>query len=236
MANLVQLKMLENLDGYLLVDKPSGIAFSTVVKTVKRKFNLVKVGHGGSLDTQASGLMILLINDANKFVDRVMGADRRYRGTVLFGRRTDTGDVFGRPVDGSAERPVPGTEADLKALVREFSGDIFQTEPGFAAIRREGASDYEIVSTGEHQAFMAHVYRLELKAPEGDDRRSEFDMKVSKSVIPRALADGMGAVLETLRRTGIGRFEVADAVPFNRLLETEMRDFASLVLPLSQAL
>ena len=80
MANLTQLKMLEDLNGFLLVDKPAGIAFSTVVKTVKRKFNLVKVGHGGSLDAQASGLFILLIGDANKFVGDVMGADREYVG------------------------------------------------------------------------------------------------------------------------------------------------------------
>ena len=92
MANLTQLKMLEGLDGFLLVDKPVGIAFSTVVKTVKRKFNLVKVGHGGSLDAMASGLLILLLNDANKFVDRVMGADRAYTGTMKFGATTDTGD------------------------------------------------------------------------------------------------------------------------------------------------
>ncbi|MBR2487544.1 MAG: hypothetical protein IKB52_00295, partial [Kiritimatiellae bacterium] len=76
MANLTQLGMLEKLDGFLLVDKPEGIQFSTVVKTVKRKFNLPKVGHGGSLDAMASGLMVLLLNDANKFADRVMGADR----------------------------------------------------------------------------------------------------------------------------------------------------------------
>ena len=76
MANLTQLRLLENLNAFLLVDKPSGIAFSTVIKVVKRKFNLVKVGHAGSLDTAASGLMVLLINDANKYVSNVMGADR----------------------------------------------------------------------------------------------------------------------------------------------------------------
>ena len=64
MANLTQLKMLEGLDGFLLVDKPAGIAFTSVVKAIKRKFNLVKVGHGGSLDAMASGLLIILINDA----------------------------------------------------------------------------------------------------------------------------------------------------------------------------
>jgi hypothetical protein len=72
MANLIQLKMLEDLDGILLVDKPEGIAFSTVIKTVKRKFNLVKVGHGGSLESMASGLLVLLINGANKFVGEIM--------------------------------------------------------------------------------------------------------------------------------------------------------------------
>ena len=93
--------MLEDLDGFLLVDKPAGIAFSTVVKTVKRKFNLVKVGHGGSLDTSASGLLVLLVNDANKFVDVVMGADRVYTGVMRLGRRTDTHDMHGRTLGGN---------------------------------------------------------------------------------------------------------------------------------------
>ena len=82
MANLTQLKILENLNGFLLVDKPAGLAFASVVKAVKRKFNLVKVGHGGALDAMATGLFILLINDANKFVADVMGADRSYEGTM----------------------------------------------------------------------------------------------------------------------------------------------------------
>ena len=118
MANLTQLRMLEGLDGFLLVDKPAGLAFSTVVKTVKRKFNLVKVGHGGSLDAMASGLFIILINDANKFVDRVMGADRTYTGTMKFGETTDTGDRYGRPV------PLP----PRVMTPTEAKGDLFQTE------------------------------------------------------------------------------------------------------------
>ena len=98
MANLTQLKMLEDLDGVLLVDKPAGIAFSTVVKTVKRKFGLVKVGHGGSLDAMATGLLVILLGDANKFASDVMGADRSWSGSLRFGETTDTGDRYGRPV------------------------------------------------------------------------------------------------------------------------------------------
>lgn len=220
MANLTQLKMLEGLDGVLLVDKPVGIAFSTVVKTVKRKFNLMKVGHGGSLDAQASGLFILLLGDANKFVGDVMGADREYTGTLKRGETTDTGDAWGRPV------PLPPRLATLDDL----KGDVFQVEPKFCAIRKEGTAEYEVVDTGEHKQFLAHVYRFDVK----DD--GAFELKASKGVIVRALAQDMGATLTSLRRTKIGRFGVADAVPFDKLLETEMRDFASCVIPLSKAL
>ena len=220
MANLTQLKMLEGLDGVLLVDKPVGIAFSTVVKTVKRKFNLVKVGHGGSLDAQASGLFILLLGDANKFVGDVMGADREYTGTLKRGETTDTGDAWGRPV----------TLPPRLATLDDLKGDVFQVEPKFCAIRKEGTAEYEVVDTGEHKQFLAHVYRFDVK----DD--GAFELKASKGVIVRALAQDMGATLTSLRRTKIGRFGVADAVPFDKLLETEMRDFASCVIPLSKAL
>ena len=220
MANLTQLKMLEDLNGFLLVDKPAGIAFSTVVKTVKRKFNLVKVGHGGSLDAQASGLFILLIGDANKFVGDVMGADREYTGTLKRGETTDTGDAWGRPI------PLPSRLATLDDL----KGDVFQIEPRFCAIRREGTAEYEVVDTGEHKQFLAHVYRFDVK----DD--GAFELKASKGVIVRALAQDMGATLTALRRTKIGKFDVAEAVPFDKLLTTEMKDFASCVMPLSKAL
>ena len=220
MANLTQLKMLEDLNGFLLVDKPAGIAFSTVVKTVKRKFNLVKVGHGGSLDAQASGLFILLIGDANKFVGDVMGADREYVGTLKLGETTDTGDAWGRPI------PLPSRLATLDDL----RGDVFQVEPKFCAIRKEGTAEYEVVDTGEHKQFLAHVYRFDVK----DD--GAFELKASKGVIVRALAQDMGATLTALRRTKIGKFDVAEAVPFDKLLTTEMKDFASCVMPLSKAL
>ena len=220
MANLTQLRMLEDLNGMLLVDKPSGIAFSTVVKTVKRKFNLVKVGHGGSLDAQASGLFILLVGDANKFVGDVMGADREYTGTLKRGETTDTGDAWGRPIALPARL----------ATVDDLKGDVFQVEPRFCAIRKEGTAEYEVVDTGEHKQFLAHVYRFDVK----DD--GSFALKASKGVIVRALAQDMGATLTSLRRTKVGKFDVKDAVPFDKLLETEMKDFGSCVMPLGAAL
>ncbi|MBQ1345006.1 MAG: hypothetical protein IIY62_01465 [Kiritimatiellae bacterium] len=224
MANLAQLRRLEDLDGFLLVDKPEGLSFSTVLKTVKRKFNLVKAGHGGSLDTMASGLLVLLVGDANRYVDRVMGADRAYSGVLRFGATTDTGDRFGRPA------PLP----DPVLPVAEATGDVFQTEPRFCAVRREGAADYEVVDTGAHTPSLAHVYRLDV-AP-GDGAERSFSLTASKNLLPRALAIDLGATLVALRREKVGKFDVKDAVPFAKLLETEIGDFASFVLPLAKAL
>lgn len=236
MANLIQLKMLEELDGFLLVDKPAGIAFSTVVKAVKRKFNLVKVGHGGSLDAMASGLFILLLRDANKFVADVMGADRAYSGTMRLGLKTNTHDVHGATL---AEAPVGAV--DFAKVLPEFKGDIFQTEPRFCSVRKEGSAGYEIADTGEHAQFLAHVYRFTLPA-DAAVNPVPFEVSGTKSLLVRTLVNdfgealGCGAALESLRRVRVGKFKVEDAVPFDRLLETEAGDFAALVTPLSRAL
>ena len=240
MANLVQLRMLEKLDGFLLVDKPVGIAFSTVVKAVKRKFNLPKVGHGGSLDAAASGLLVLLVNNANKFVADVIGADRVHEGRMQLGLKTDTCDTKGRIL---AEKPLSGDE-EVKlrddAFMKEFKGDIFQTESRFCSIRREGSAAYEVADTGEHSPFMAHVYRFDVTAFEAPF--ASFRVGATKGLIVRTLVNDIGealgcsAALESLRRVRIGRFSVDDAIRLDKLLETDIGDFPSCVLPLSVAL
>ena len=241
MANLTQLKMLEELDGFLLVDKPAGIAFSSVVKAVKRKFNLVKVGHGGSLDSAASGLFILLINDANKFVGDVMGADRAYEGVMRLGLKTNTHDVQGETLSTCELGPVmPGLPGKIAAALPEFKGDIFQTESRWCSVRREGSATYEIADTGDHKPFMTHVYKLSLGEIEGE--KLPFSVSGTKGLIVRTLVNdfgeaiGCGAALESLRRVKIGKFSVDAAIPFDKLLDTDIKDFASCVMPLGEAL
>ncbi len=239
MANLAQLKMLEELDAFLLVDKPAGIAFSTVVKTVKRKFNLVKVGHGGSLETAASGLLVLLINDANKYAGDIMSADRVYSGTMQLGLSTDTGDVHGRAVAAPAPGAAPDAAALAKAL-EEFRGDVFLTEPRFCAVRREGAADYEIADTGEHAPSLVHIWKFTVGGLSGT--ALPFEVSATKGLIVRALAGefgkalGCGAALASCRRVKVGRFDVEDAIKFADLLELENGDFAGCTIPLAKAL
>lgn len=239
MANLVQLKILEDLNGVLLVDKPAGIAFSTVVKTVKRKFNLVKVGHGGSLDAMASGLLPLLVNDANRHVGDIMGADRSYEGTARLGVSTNTHDVHGETLRSAPPSAIPARDAVVSAAAA-FRGDIFQTESRWCSVRREGAADYEIADTGEHAPFLAHVYRFEVG--EVSDSRMSFSLSCTKGVLPRTLVNdfgeelGCGACLESLRRVSVGRLRVEDAIPFDKLLEKEIGDFPECVIPTGTAL
>jgi tRNA pseudouridine55 synthase len=252
MANLTQLRMLENLNGFLLVDKPAGIAFSSVVKTVKRKFNLVKVGHGGALDAAASGLLILLINDANKFVGDVMGADRAYSGTLRLGLATKTHDLQGAvagetvcapEILESLVRPSAWRET-LARVLPQFKGDVFQTESRWCSVRREGSAAYDVADTGDHKPFMTHVYRFDVGEPAaaGGAWRVPFTLSGTKGLLVRTLVNdfgealGCGACLETVRRLRVGRFSADQAIAFDRLLETEMGDFASCVMPLAEAL
>lgn len=241
MANLTQLKMLEGLDGFLLVDKPAGIAFTSVVKAIKRKFNLVKVGHGGSLDAMASGLLIILINDANKFVGDVMGADRAYEGIMRLGVTTNTHDIHGEVLASKSVDDVSnGLDDKIVAALNEFRGDIFQTESRWCSVRREGSPSYEIADTGEHKPFLAHVYKF--AAAGICDSRLPFSVTGTKGLIVRTLVNdfgdsiGCGAALESLRRVRVGKFSVENAVPFDKLLATEIKDFASCVMPLGVAL
>lgn len=220
MANLVQIRMLEDISGILLIDKPAGITFTTVIKNIKRKFNLAKLGHGGSLETMASGLMVLLVGDANGFVDHITNLDREYAGTVRFGVKTNTGDINGQIVEGASE-----TLPDIS----EFKGDVFLTEPRFAAIRKEGASHYEIVDTGHHKPVLSHVYKMEFNG-------NSFVMHVSKNFIARALVSDMNLALESLRRTKVGKFSVENAITFEKILDTDLSDVASCVIPIRDAL
>lgn len=230
--------MLEDLNGLLLIDKPVGLSFTTVVKTVKRKFNLVKVGHGGSLDPAASGLLILLLNDANRFTGDVMGADRLYSGSMRLGLKTNTHDIYGEEIKNSE---VPADfSSKASQVMSEFKGDVFQTESRWCSVRREGSAGYEVADTGEHKPFLAHVYKFELGDNIEGSSSLQFTLSATKGLIVRTLindfgeAVGCGAALESLRRLKVGRWSVDEAIAFDKLLELEMSDLSSLIKPFTK--
>ena len=240
MANLDSIARLAELDGVLLVDKPTNISSHDVVKAVKQYFNLVKVGHGGTLDPNATGLLVLLVGDATRLSADLMGRDRTYSGVIRLGRTTNTFDHEGETV---AEKPFDAvTREQFDELVRrDFLGDSFQKPPAFSVIKMPAHPSYDIVRTAEESErteHLVHVYRLAVTdfAPP----RVAFEMSCTKGTVPRVLIHdlgqtlGCGASLDELRRTRCGKFSLDDAIGFMDLLKLDAPSFRSRVIPMCE--
>jgi len=240
MANLASIAMLAELDGLLLVDKPVGISAHDVMKAVKNRFNLVKVGHGGTLDVTASGLFVLLLGNATRFSNSLMNGDRAYMAAIRLGCSTDTYDRAGRIV---AEKPFDGvTREAFDAAIKEFRGDIYQSPPAFSAVKIPGRDGYEIVQTPEDEAKrerLVHVYRFVVS--EFTPPIVKAEVFCTKGVSMRSLVGGIGdalgcgAVLEDCRRISAGRYAIQDALPFMDLLKLDAVEFKRRVIPTSEA-
>ena len=240
MANLDSIARLAELDGVLLVDKPTNISSHDVVKAVKQDVNLVKVGHGGTLDPNATGLLVLLVGDATRLSADLMGRDRTYCGVIRLGRTTNTFDREGETV---AEKPFDGvTRERFDEVVRkDFLGDSFQKPPAFSVIKMPAHPTYDIVRTAEESErteHLVHVYRLAVTdfAPP----RVAFEVSCTKGTVPRVLIHdlgqtlGCGASLDELRRTRCGKFSLDDAIGFMDLLKLDAPGFRSRVIPMCE--
>lgn len=205
------------MNGFLLVDKPKGITSFDVVKIARKKVGVRKIGHAGNLDPHATGLLILGIGRATRFIPFIMDLDKEYVATIQLGILTDTLDVTGEEID---RKPVPEfTEQELKNVLRNFLGEIEQVPPSYSAIRIKGQRLYDLAREGVYitpKAKRVTIYNLEIL----DIRDSEIDLRVvcSKGTYIRALARDIGEKLGTygivkeLRRTKIGPFKIEEAI------------------------
>ena len=226
-------------DGLLLVDKPAGMTSSDVVVAVRRMFRLRKVGHAGTLDPQATGLLLLLVGRGTKFCTSLMGGDKTYEGTLRLGAATTTQDAEGEVVSGSDPSGV--ARERLEALVAsDFTGDIFQTPPMVSAIKVNGVPLYKMARKGEEVAReprLVHIFSFRIDDFALPDVR--FTVRCTKGTYVRTLcydigaALGCGGHLAALRRTRSGRFSVADAIALDDLRALPRADLPSRLLPLS---
>ncbi|MGB0289810.1 MAG: tRNA pseudouridine(55) synthase TruB, partial [Opitutales bacterium] len=205
--------MNQDPEGILLVDKPKGITSHDVVDRVRRIFHMKKVGHAGTLDPMATGLMIILVGKATKVSQYLMSMDKEYTGTLRLGQSTDSQDAEGELVE---ERSVPElTEAEVLAKMKTFVGDQYQTPPMFSAKKVGGQPLYKLARKGktvEREPRVIHISRFEMTdfaLPE-----ISFLVACSKGTYVRTIAHdlgenfGCGAHLNVLRRTGIGDFRI----------------------------
>ncbi len=226
--------------GILLVDKPEGPSSARVVAAAKRITGARKVGHLGTLDPFASGLLPLAVNEGTKVAQHFLDADKGYAGVIELGAETDTQDRTGKLLR-RGEAPVLGPR-DMESLRRQFSGLLRQVPPMYSALKKEGTRLYEYARKGQEVSREARDVRVELtRLEQAGGGQLEFELTCSKGTYVRTLAAdmgrslGCGAYLSRLRRVASGPFRVADAVTLDDLGALPNPDSVPLV-PLNDAL
>jgi tRNA pseudouridine55 synthase len=224
------------LDGAILVDKPAGPTSHDVVDAIRRQFGIKKVGHCGTLDPNATGLLIIVLGRGTKLSERLMGDDKVYEGTVKFGEATDSHDADGE-LTGSL--PVmPMTLEQLNEEAATFIGDQMQVPPMVSAIKKNGVPLYKLARQGlevEREPRLIHIYNF--RFTEYAEPLGKFRVACTKGTYIRSLAHdlgqklGCGAHLTALRRCASGKFEVADALPLKALLQLNDLQLEKKVIP-----
>ncbi len=223
------------VDGVLLLDKPTGMSSNAALQKARWLFNAEKAGHTGTLDPLATGLLPLCFGEATKFSSTLLDADKTYLATVRLGIVTDTADAEGKVLE---THPVTATEANVRAVLPRFTGEIEQVPPMYSALKRDGKALYELARQGievERAPRKVMIHAIELLAWQGD----HFDLRVdcSKGTYIRTLAADIGAVLgcgahlSALRRTRVGALNIDQSVTLDAIetLPPDARD--SLLQP-----
>ena len=224
------------LDGAILVDKPSGPTSHDVVDAIRRKFGIKKVGHCGTLDPNATGLLIIVLGRGTKLSERLMSDDKVYEGTIKFGESTDSHDSDGE-LTGSL--PVmPMTLDQLNEEAATFIGDQMQMPPMVSAIKINGVPLYKLARKGievEREPRLVHIYNFRFTGYA--EPLGQFRVACTKGTYVRSLAHdlgqklGCGAHLTALRRSASGKFDVANALPLDAVLQLSPVQLEKRVLP-----
>jgi tRNA pseudouridine55 synthase len=217
------------ISGFLLVNKDPGITSSRVVQILKKKFNLNKVGHLGTLDPMATGLLIIAINRATKFASLLLQSEKSYRAEVTLGIQTDTDDAEGEVI---SFKEVNLNESEAEEALLTFLGDSDQLPPNYSAIKHKGKPMYKYARDGikvekaARKILIQNIQNIEINLP-----RVSFDIKCSKGTYIRSIARdlgfklGCGAHLSKLIRTSQEKFMLSDACSID---ETGLEKLISL--------
>jgi len=215
------------VDGFINVLKPTGLSSHDVVDIVRRIFKQKRVGHAGTLDPAAAGILPVALGRAARLVEYMENADKSYRAEIAFGYATDTGDVYGDVIE-SIPCPVLPLEEELRRVLGKFVGEIEQTPPAYSAIKVGGQRAYDLVRQGaavEIPTRTVRIDRLELVHADAAHARILVDVDCAKGTYIRSLCTDIGAVLglpATMRfllRTRVGGFMLADSYTLEELAE-----------------
>jgi tRNA pseudouridine55 synthase len=226
-------------DGILLIDKPKEWTSHDIVAKVRNHFQLNKVGHGGTLDPNATGLVVLLIGRGTRVSAKVMGGDKTYEGEILLGIETNSQDTDGEVT--SEKDPSGVAEEQLRAEMKAALGDQMQMPPMVSAIKMNGVPLYKLARKGqevEREPRFIHIYKFALH--EFNPPRVTFKVQSTKGTYVRTLAHdlghrlGCGACLSELRRTQSGDFSLSNAWNLDEVLKWDRAELAKNMLSVNQ--
>ena len=223
-------------DGALLIDKPAGPTSHDIVDEIRDGFRIKKVGHCGTLDPNATGLLIMLLGRGTKLSEKLMSDDKVYSGWIKLGETTNSYDTDGEVLE---TKPVPPLSVDLLNEAAEaFIGDIMQQPPMVSAVKIGGVPLYKLARKGlevERKARLIHIYNFRFTLYE--EPYAFFRVACTKGTYVRTLAHelgqkfGCGAHLATLRRVSSGKFDVADALKYEDALKLSATELEKHVIP-----
>ncbi|MBL7078010.1 MAG: tRNA pseudouridine(55) synthase TruB [Kiritimatiellae bacterium] len=227
------------LDGILLVDKPAGPTSHDIVHAIRKRFGIRKVGHGGTLDPQATGLLVILLGKGTKLSSYFMTGDKAYEGTMTLGIETNTQDADG---EVTREGDASGvTHEQVAEAMRRYVGDMMQTPPMVSAVKVKGVPLYKSARKGqtvEREARLIHIYRFDIVDVQLPN--ITFQVDCTKGTYVRTLCADVGADLScgahlsALRRTGAGKLKLEDTTAFDAIMEMDEAALKKIVLPLSR--
>jgi len=229
--------VLSPYDGVLLVDKPKRLTSHDVIDKIRRRFKLRKVGHCGTLDPIATGLLVVVVERATKLQNRLMSDDKTYEGTMQLGITTDSQDADGKVL--SEKPPAKVTEEEVEMVFSSFRGDLQQIPPMISAIKHKGKPLYKLARQGktiEREPRLIHIYDLRLLRLRHPF--IEFRVSCSKGTYVRTLCSdigdllGCGAHLAELRRIRSGDFDIKDTHSLDDLLALNHEQLQEQIIPI----
>ena len=215
-------------NGILILDKPSGMTSHDVVSVIRRKFGMRRVGHAGTLDPLATGVLIILLGPATKLFDKFSSFDKAYEAAVRFGIVTDTADIQGNTLKTFPCEHI--SQSLIETALEKFRGEIEQKPPMFSAVRFEGKRLYELARRGiavdikPRKINISTLQLLDFSFPE-----AKLYMECSKGTYVRKIAEdlgeslGCGGCISQIRRVRVGPFRIEDAVPLEEANESHIR-------------
>ena len=213
------------MNGIVIVDKPQGRTSQDVTARLRRVFNTRRIGHGGTLDPMATGVLPVFVGRATRGVEFFEHAEKTYETVLRLGITTDTEDISGTVL---TQQEACVTEAQLEAVLQQFRGDILQVPPMYSALKVNGQKLYDLARKGkevERQPRPITIHELTLLGMEAEGIR--LRVRCSKGTYIRTLckdigeALGCGGCMAALRRVTAGEYTIEESVPLQQLLETE---------------